>query len=44
MSAAGNIYRHEYEDVTAHLIWETVARDLPALRIAIEEELSALSR
>jgi uncharacterized protein with HEPN domain len=42
MAAAGNVYRHEYEDVAAHLIWETVQRDLPALRTVIEQELAGI--
>ncbi|MHB8884168.1 MAG: HepT-like ribonuclease domain-containing protein [Methylovirgula sp.] len=40
MAAAGNIYRHEYEDVAAHYVWDTVQRDLSSLRKVIEQELS----
>ena len=39
MAAAGNVYRHDYEDVAAEFIWETVERALPPLRSAIELEL-----
>ena len=39
MAAAGNVYRHDYEDVAAQLVRETVQRALPALRIVIEEEI-----
>jgi uncharacterized protein with HEPN domain len=39
MAGAGNIYRHDYEDVAADLVWDTVARALPPLRAAIEAEL-----
>lgn len=39
MAAAGNVYRHDYEDVAAELVWETVARALLPLRAAIEVEL-----
>jgi uncharacterized protein with HEPN domain len=39
MAGAGNIYRHDYEDVAAEFVWETVERALPALRAAIEAEL-----
>jgi len=39
MAAAGNVYRHNYEDVAAHLVWETVHQALPALRAVVEEEL-----
>lgn len=40
MAAAGNVYRHDYEDVLAQLVWETVHRDLPSLRLAIEQEIA----
>ena len=39
MAGAGNIYRHDYEDVAAEFVWETVERALPPLRTAIEAEL-----
>jgi uncharacterized protein with HEPN domain len=39
MAAAGNVYRHDYEDVAADLVWETVERALPPLRAVIEVEL-----
>ena len=39
MAGAGNVYRHDYEDVAAEFVWETVERALPPLRIAIEVEL-----
>lgn len=41
MAAAGNVYRHDYEDVAAEFVWETVKRALPALRVAIEKELES---
>jgi len=41
MAAAGNIYRHDYEDVAAEFVWETVQRALPPLQAAIEAELRA---
>lgn len=40
MARAGNVYRHDYEDVEAQFVWETVQRDLPPLRIVIEKELA----
>ena len=40
IAAAGNIYRHDYEDVTANIVWDTVAENLPPLRTAVEQELS----
>lgn len=42
MAAAGNIYRHEYEDVAVLGVWDTLSLHLPPLRIAIEQELAAL--
>ncbi|MDA9412750.1 HepT-like ribonuclease domain-containing protein [Bradyrhizobium sp. CCBAU 45384] len=38
MAAAGNVYRHNYEDVAARLVWETVQQALPSLRAAVEDE------
>jgi uncharacterized protein with HEPN domain len=40
IAAAGNFYRHNYEDVTPRRVWKTVHQDLPALRGAIERELT----
>ncbi|WBL78498.1 DUF86 domain-containing protein [Bradyrhizobium xenonodulans] len=40
MAAAGNVYRHNYEDVAARLVWETVQQALPPLRAAIEDEMA----
>jgi uncharacterized protein with HEPN domain len=40
MAGAGNVYRHDYENVVAHIVWDTVERSLPSLRIAINEEIS----
>jgi len=42
MAAAGNIYRHEYEDVAARAVWRTLTHDLPLLREVIERELADL--
>ena len=41
MAGAGNIYRHDYEDVAAQHVWEAVQIDLPPLRAVIEQELRA---
>jgi uncharacterized protein with HEPN domain len=41
VAGAGNIYRHEYEDVLAHQVWDTVQIDLSPLRAVIERELAA---
>ena len=43
MASAGNIYRHNYEDVAAQHVWEAVQIDLPPLRVVIERELAALN-
>lgn len=42
MAGAGNVYRHDYEDVAARYVWETVCRDLPLLRVVIQREIDAL--
>jgi uncharacterized protein with HEPN domain len=43
MAAAGNVYRHSYEDVTARRVWKTLHDHLPALRTVVEEELGSSS-
>jgi uncharacterized protein with HEPN domain len=43
MAAAGNVYRHDYEDVAAQLVWDTLERALPPLRDAIQKELAKLA-
>ena len=40
MAGAGNIYRHDYEDVAASRVWDTVQLALPPLKAAIEQELA----
>ena len=42
MAAAGNVYRHDYEDVAARYVWDTVQLALPPLREVIEQELARL--
>lgn len=44
MAGAGNVYRHDYEDVAARFVWETVQRDLPPLRLVIQHEIDRLDR
>jgi uncharacterized protein with HEPN domain len=39
MAGAGNVYRHDYEDVAAQLVWNTVRDALPYLKAVIDEEL-----
>jgi uncharacterized protein with HEPN domain len=43
MAAAGNIYRHEYEDVAARRVWRTLTISLPPLRDVVARELAAPS-
>lgn len=42
MAGAGNVYRHEYEDVEQRLVWGTVKERFPALLVAVEQELAGL--
>jgi uncharacterized protein with HEPN domain len=42
MAGAGNVYRHDYEDVAAKLVWDTVQLALPPLRDVITRELAAI--
>lgn len=44
MAAAGNTYRHDYEDVAASCVWVTLQNHLPPLRAVIDQELAALKR
>lgn len=43
MAGAGNVYRHDYEDVAAAFVWETVQRALPPLKTAIDQEIARLT-
>ena len=40
MAAAGNMYRHEYDNLTPELVWHTVRHSLPAVAAFGETELS----
>jgi uncharacterized protein with HEPN domain len=40
MASAGNVYRHDYEDVAAQTVWDTLRLALPPLRTAIQQELA----
>lgn len=44
MAGAGNIYRHNYEDVAAKLVWDTLQLALPPLGQVIAQELAAAER
>ena len=39
MAGAGNVCRHDYQDIAAHRIWDAVKLSLPPLRAAVEQEL-----
>lgn len=43
MAAAGNIYRHEYEDVAVREVWDTLSLHLPPSPTVIEQEPAASS-
>jgi uncharacterized protein with HEPN domain len=40
MAAAGNFYRHNYEEITSLRVWKTLHENLPPLRAVIESELA----
>ena len=42
MAAAGNIYRHEYEDVAQRRVWGALEKRLPPLLAIVEQELRDL--
>jgi uncharacterized protein with HEPN domain len=42
MAGAGNVYRHDYEDVAAHIVWDTVRFALPPLSAVVELEIKTL--
>jgi uncharacterized protein with HEPN domain len=39
MADAGNVYRHDYEDVAAQLVWDTLQQSLPPLKVVIDIEI-----
>ena len=42
MAGAGNVYRHDYEDVSVQRLWDTVQLALPPLRAVVMAEISGL--
>lgn len=42
IAGAGNIYRHDYEEVVETMIWQTIYNALPILEKAIQQELNNL--
>jgi uncharacterized protein with HEPN domain len=43
MAGAGNVYRHDYEEIDPDEVWVTVQDHLPALRVVVEQELANVS-
>lgn len=41
MASAGNVYRHDYEDVGPQLVWTTVIHAPPTLRDVIDFEIAS---
>lgn len=42
IAGAGNVYRHDYEDVAAKLVWDTVQQALPPLQAVIAQEIERI--
>jgi uncharacterized protein with HEPN domain len=42
MAAAGNVYRHDYDDVTARQVWHTFTHHLTPLRHVVIAQLQQL--
>jgi uncharacterized protein with HEPN domain len=36
---AGNVYRHNYDNVQESMVWSAIKNDLPLLRAAVEDAL-----
>ena len=43
IAGAGNVYRHDYEDVLETMIWQTVQHSLSDLERVVQSELERLS-
>jgi uncharacterized protein with HEPN domain len=41
MAGAGNVYRHDYEDVAVSYVWTTLQNHLPPLRAVVQREIAA---
>jgi uncharacterized protein with HEPN domain len=44
IAGAGNVYRHDYEDVLAGLLWNTVRKHLDDLEQAVSAEITRQTR
>lgn len=42
IAGAGNIYRHNYEDVLERILWQTLKKGLEPLKTVVEQELRRL--
>jgi len=42
MAGAGNVYRHDYEDVAARLVWDTIHLALPPLLDVVVQKIVGL--
>jgi uncharacterized protein with HEPN domain len=40
---AGNVYRHDYDNVAEDIVWRTVQRSVVPLLAAVESEIARLS-
>src|SRR2546423_10648542 len=40
MAGAGNVYRHDYEDVSARYVWKTATESLPPLQAVMPAEFA----
>lgn len=40
IAGAGNVYRHDYEDVASAFVWKTVRSELDGIAKAVETELT----
>lgn len=43
IAGAGNVYRHDYEDLLEEQLWYTLQHDLEPLRKAVDQELARLT-
>ena len=44
MAGAGNIYRHDYLNIRADILWRTIHEFLGPLLLAVEQELARLKQ
>lgn len=40
IAGAGNVYRHDYQNITGDFVWVTLRKSLPNLLAAVERELT----